>query len=178
MEMSLHNLNFLCTAMERINNHKEEKLGKPQTLSNKNQTVIKALITSLCWTKSFLPSFLWSVLEYSGMETDGHTSHFAASPYQSGLILEVQNHFPTKCRAVAAARALGSTHQVLGNPCTEALFLHCSPHQLPTLLGYPGTAFPSHSSITPEPVFTCFFSPYLATSRLLFWPRKTLLRSN
>lgn len=55
MEMPLHNLNFLCTAMERINNHKEEKLGKPQTLSNKNQTVIKALITSLCCTKSFLP---------------------------------------------------------------------------------------------------------------------------
>lgn len=134
MEMSLHNLNFLCTAMERINNHKEEKLGKPQTLSNKNQTVIKALITSLSCTKSFLPSFLWSDWEYLGMETDGHTSHFAASPCQIGLILQVQNHFPTKCRAVAAARACGSTHHMLVSPCIEALFLHCSPHQLPTLL--------------------------------------------
>lgn len=53
-----------------------------------------------------LPSFLWSIWEYLGMETDSHATHFAASTYQIGLILQVQNHFPTKCRAAAPARAL------------------------------------------------------------------------
>lgn len=57
MEMPLHNLNFLCTAMEQANTHKEEKLGKLQTLSSTNQTVIKALITTLRCTKSFLPFY-------------------------------------------------------------------------------------------------------------------------
>lgn len=179
MEMSLHNLNFLCTAMERINNHKEEKLGRPQTLSNKNQTVIKALITSLCCTKSFLPSFLWSVLEYSGMETDGHTSHFAASPYQIGLILQVQNHFPTKCRAVAAARAFGSTHQVLVNPCTEALFLQCSPHQLLTLLWVPRDSLPIPQLHHPRASFQLLLQPLPCNKQAsLLLARKTLLRSN
>ena len=58
MEMPLHNFNFLCTAMERTNTHKEEKLGKPQTLSSTYQTAINPLITSLCCTKS---SFLSTV---------------------------------------------------------------------------------------------------------------------
>lgn len=86
-----------------------------------------------------LPSFLWSVWEYFGMETDSHITHFAASTYQIGLLLQVQNHLPTKCRAAAPARALGSTHHVLVSPCTQTLFLHCSatlcmPRQLPALL--------------------------------------------
>lgn len=86
-----------------------------------------------------LPSFLWSVWEYLGMETDGHTTHFGASTYQISLILQVQTHFPTKCRAAAPARALGSTHHALVSPCTKTLLMHCSatlcmPCQLPALL--------------------------------------------
>lgn len=57
MEMPLHNLNFICSFHRCAKTYKEEKLGKPQTLPSTNQTVIKALIISLCYTKSFLPFY-------------------------------------------------------------------------------------------------------------------------
>lgn len=123
MEMPLHNLSFLRTAMEQINTHTEEKLGRPQTLSSTNQTVIKALIMNLCCTKVVL-SLLWSTWEHLGMETDSHTTHFASSTYQISLINQVQNHFPTKFRAAAPARTLGSTHDMLpasAECCTDKL---------------------------------------------------------
>lgn len=80
------------------------------------------------------------------METDGHTSHFAASPYQISLILQVQNHFPRKHRAVAAARARGSTH-----PMLVPAWRHysCTAHHIssPPCCGHTGTSF--HPTVPP-----------------------------
>lgn len=126
MKMPLHNLSFLHTATEQINTHTEEKLGKPQTLSSTNQIVIKALIMNLCCTE-VLPSLPWSTWEHLGMETDSHTTHFASSTYQISLINQVQNHFPTKFRAAAPARTLGSIHDMLpasAQSAAQTNFLH------------------------------------------------------
>lgn len=92
------------------------------------------------------------------METDGHTTHFAASTYQVGLILQVQTHFPTKSRAAAPARALGNTHHTLVSSCAKTLFMRrsatlCMPRQLPALLLVHRDVLPvpqSHHQLSPD----------------------------
>lgn len=116
--MPLHNLNFLCTATERTNTRKEEKLGKLQTLSSTNQTAIKALITSLCCTKSFLPYYGQSGNTWAWKQPHDtlRSIYLSNRRYPPGA-----KPFPNKiCRAVAPARATGRTHHALVSPCTES----------------------------------------------------------
>lgn len=161
MEMPLHNLSFLRTAMEQINTHTEEKLGRPRTLSSTNQIVIKALIMNLCSTE-VLPSLPWPTWEHLGIETDSHTTHFASSTYQISHINQVQNHLPTKFRAAAPVRALGSTQHaasLCAECCTDKLFLHHS--DVPCLLSAccwdTETSSSSHglTTLSPPSIFFC-----------------------
>lgn len=150
MEMPLHNLNFLCTATERTNTRKEEKLGKLQTLSSTNQTVIKALITSLCCTKSFLPFYGQS----------GNTWHGNSQQHDTLRSIYLSNRLyppgakpsPNKiCRAVAPARALVGTHHALLRPCTESSPCTAQPRRACRASSLPCCRYTGMSSLSCSP---------------------------
>lgn len=137
MEMPLHNLNFLCTATERTNTRKEEKLGKLQTLSSTNQTAIKALITSLCCTKSFLPFY--------GQSGNTWAWKQPATRHNSQHLL-IKSALSSRCKTISQQNMQGcgtcQSHRkntpCISQPLHREFSLHrsatpCMPRQLPGL---------------------------------------------